>query len=178
MLRFIGLHAFLIVFFSIWGLPETGVTPNINQKKSQSLNNKIPSSDWVIKTVSGICPQVRKTRTAPGKYYSQKNPLPTGEEYVNSGKILYQKQAKPTPCRMCHGIRGNGNGKLAVGMEPPPRNFTCFEMMKEIPDGQLFWIIKNGSRGTAMPAHKSTLSDRQIWQLIHYLRGFSKEGRF
>ncbi|MFQ5444095.1 MAG: c-type cytochrome, partial [Nitrospinales bacterium] len=109
-----------------------------------------------MKIVSGICPQVRKTRKASRKYYSRKNPLPASEEHWNAGKILYHEKAKPTPCRMCHGIRGNGNGKLAVGMEPPPRNFTCFEMMKELPDGQLFWIIKNGSKGTAMPVHNST----------------------
>ena len=46
--------------------------------------------------------------------------------------------------------------------------------MKELPDGQLFWIIRNGSQGTAMPAFKN-LHDDQIWQLIHYLRHFSTE---
>ncbi len=74
---------------------------------------------------------------------------------------------------MCHGIKGNGNGKLAVNLAPPPRNFTCAETMKEISDGQMFWIIKNGSGGTKMPAHKETLTDREIWQLILYIKNFS-----
>ena len=27
-------------------------------------------------------------------------------------------------------------------MEKPPRNFTCESVMQDLPDGQLFWIIK------------------------------------
>ncbi len=41
--------------------------------------------------------------------------------------------------------------------------------MESIPDGQLFWIIRNGSAGTGMPAF-SDLGDEQIWQLVHFLR--------
>ena len=128
-----------------------------------------------LRVVSGICPQSRKTKKAPSRFYGKQNPLLPSSDNLERGKNLYQKEAKPTACRMCHGIRGNGNGRLAVRMEPPPRNFTCGEMMESFPDGQLFWIIKSGSRGTAMPAHKSTMSDREIWQLIHYIRQFTSQ---
>ncbi|NIP99686.1 MAG: cytochrome C, partial [Nitrospinaceae bacterium] len=43
---------------------------------------------------------------------------------------------------------------------------------KDIPDGQMFWIIKNGSPGTRMPAF-GNLSDEQIWQLVLYIRQFA-----
>ncbi|NIS85156.1 MAG: hypothetical protein GWN88_08570 [Nitrospinaceae bacterium] len=46
--------------------------------------------------------------------------------------------------------------------------------MKTIPDGQMFWIIRNGSRGTAMPAHESTLSEKETWQLILFVRQFAE----
>ena len=45
--------------------------------------------------------------------------------------------------------------------------------MKEIPDGQLFWVIKNGSHGTGMPAYPE-LTEKQIWQLVLHLRGLSQ----
>jgi hypothetical protein len=45
-------------------------------------------------------------------------------------------------------------------------------MIKDIPDGQLFWIIQNGSKGTGMMGFK-TLKGEQIWQLVLYLRKFS-----
>jgi hypothetical protein len=46
-------------------------------------------------------------------------------------------------------------------------------MMKDIPDGQLFWIIKNGSQGTGMMSYAG-LPDEQIWQLIQYIRWLAK----
>jgi mono/diheme cytochrome c family protein len=34
----------------------------------------------------------------------------------------------------------------------------------------MFWIIKNGSKGTGMIAHKNTLKDKEIWDVIKYIR--------
>jgi len=127
----------------------------------------------VIRVASGICPQNRKTRSAPKRYLKKANPLPDSPETIAQGERLFYKDAKPTACALCHGRKGNGNGRLAKGLNPPPRNFTCTELMDTLPDGQLFWIIKNGSKGTGMPVHKETLSDKKIWQLIRFIRKFA-----
>ena len=139
-----------------------------------SINNKplnFESFD-IVKSTSGICPQNRKTETAPGRYLKKTNPLAPTTENIKKGKNLFLKNAKPTACKLCHGTRGNGNGQLARGMEPPPRNFTCGKVMEGLSDGQLFWVIRNGSKGTGMPAHRFFLSKDQIWQLILYIRKF------
>jgi mono/diheme cytochrome c family protein len=81
-------------------------------------------------------------------------------------------KAKPLACKHCHGLSGNGQGSMSHSMNPKPRNFTCTETMNKISDGQLFWIIKKGSKGTAMPAY-SYLSDKKIWQIILYIRSLS-----
>ena len=60
-------------------------------------------------------------------------------------------------------------GMMAPGLNPPPRNFSCSETMKNISDGQMFWVVKNGLPDTGMVAYKS-LSDEQVWQIILYLR--------
>ena len=40
----------------------------------------------------------------------------------------------------------------------------------------MFWIIKNGSKGTGMVPHGKTLSDQDIWNVIKYIRtDFLKE---
>jgi len=142
-------------------------------KPASKLTPDIKPDGKIIRVASGICPQNRKTRSAPARYLKKKNPLPDSPENIEAGKLLYYKEAKPTACGLCHGIRGNGNGRLAKGLTPPPRNFTCVELMYEIADGQLFWTIKNGSKGTAMPVHKKTLSDKKIWQLIRFIRQFA-----
>ena len=122
---------------------------------------------------TGVCPQERKTVKAPGDFLSKTNPLPASAETVNAGKALFLQTAQPVACAMCHGKDGNGQGFMGAALVPPPRNFTCGKMMNDLPDGQLFWIIKNGSPGTGMMSFAG-LSDEQVWQLIHYVRSLAK----
>jgi hypothetical protein len=63
---------------------------------------------------------------------------------------------------------------MAKGLEPPPRNISCAQMMNKIPNGQLFWLIKNGSANTGMYTY-SKLKDKEVWQLILFIRQFSKK---
>ena len=65
------------------------------------------------------------------------------------------------------------SGASVADVSDTPRNFACAATIKGVPDGQLFWIIKFGSPGTAMPPH-AALKDEQIWQLILYLRQLAK----
>jgi cytochrome c len=120
------------------------------------------------------CPQKRKTPTAPEKFLKMKNPLPLNDATLKAGETLFQLQGKPIACKACHGEKGNGKAESGFESTPPPRNFTCAKTMNALPDGQLFWIIRNGSPKTSMFAFPS-LSDEQVWQLIHYIRQFSKK---
>lgn len=120
------------------------------------------------------CPQKRKTLAAPKEYLEKINPLRKEPRFIKKGKVLSHIKAKPIACKQCHGMNGNGQGAMAPNLNPKPRNFTCKQTMKQISDGQLFWIIKNGSKGSSMPAY-SHLPDRKIWQLIHYIRSLTEE---
>lgn len=124
---------------------------------------------------SGACVQPRRTAKAPGDVLAKTNPLssssPAGS--IQAGKELFHRTAQPVACVMCHGEQGDGKGLMGAALVPPPRNFTCGSMMRDIPDGQLFWIIKNGSPGTGMMSFAS-LPDEQVWQLIHYIRSLAK----
>ncbi len=119
------------------------------------------------------CPQSRKTQTAPPAFLNKKNPLRKEPRHIKKGKVLSHIKAKPIACKQCHGMLGNGQGAMSLHMNPKPRNFTCKLTMDAISDGQLFWIIKNGSKGTSMPSYKH-LSDNKVWQLVHYIRSLSK----
>lgn len=119
------------------------------------------------------CPQPRFTKKAPPQVYNLKNPLQVNPENLKKGKLLFQVKAKPLPCKNCHGMMGDGNGPMARGFNPPPRNFTCAETINGVPDGQLFWIIKNGSPGTGMLSYKG-LKEKQIWQIVLFTRQLAK----
>lgn len=121
----------------------------------------------------GACVQPRKTAKAPDEFLAKTNPLPASAGSIAAGKTLFLKTAQPVVCAMCHGEKGDGKGLMAAALVPPPRNFTCGPMMQHIPDGQMFWIIKNGSPGTGMMAFPG-LPDEQVWQLVHYIRSLAK----
>jgi len=121
------------------------------------------TSTWAASS----CPQPRKTKSAPSNIASLDK---TAKANAKNGKKLYTKAAKPLACKMCHGKKGDGMGKLGKALKPNPRNFTCADTMKDVSAGQMFWIIKNGSAGTGMAAHKKTLKDKQIWDVVKYIR--------
>jgi mono/diheme cytochrome c family protein len=115
------------------------------------------------------CPQPRKTAKAPSSDFKKDK---TKSANKANGKKLYLKTAKPMACKQCHGDKGDGLGKLGAAFKSPkaPRNFTCSKTMKKVSAGQMFWIIKNGSKNQpAMVAHKK-LSDKDIWDVVKYIR--------
>ena len=122
---------------------------------------------------SDSCVQPRKTAKAPDSFLAMTNPLAASAEVLQTGKTLFQKSAKPAACAMCHGEKGDGKGMMGAALVPPPRNFTCNAMMKDIEDGQLFWIVKKGSPGTGMMSF-SGLSDDKVWQLVYYIRSLAR----
>ena len=121
---------------------------------------------------AGLCPQTRGTSPAPEPYTGMKNLLPASKENIAAGKQLFHQNVQPIPCETCHGFKGNGFGVVFARMQPYPRDFTCYQTMKEVSDGQLFWIIKHGSHGTRMKPFKH-LEEDEVWQLVHYVRHFA-----
>ena len=117
------------------------------------------------------CPQPRFTGKAPIDLYAMVNPLEVNRRNRRAGKELYEDLSNPS-CVVCHGKKGDGRGQLADQFDPPPRNFACAATIDGVPDGQLHWIIKNGSLGTAMPSF-DYLTDEEIWQLVIYLRSLT-----
>lgn len=86
---------------------------------------------------------------------AQPNPLPQSAEQAQQGHdpyVLY--------CASCHG--DDGAGRRA---RPSLRN----ERVRGETDGEIHWILVNGSKGHGMPAWKS-LGDTTLWQLVEYIR--------
>jgi len=106
------------------------------------------------------------------------NPLPAGEEMIAKDKTLYEGKAF---CKACHGPDGKGlGGDIAPGTlkGPLPRNFTDKAWQAARTDGELFWILKNGSKGTAMaPFVPLVLTEEEAWQVLRYVRSFTTEER-
>jgi hypothetical protein len=56
-----------------------------------------------------------------------------------------------------------------------PRNFTDKTWQAARTDGELFWILKNGSKGTAMASFiPLVLTEEETWQVPRYVRSFGQ----
>jgi mono/diheme cytochrome c family protein len=90
------------------------------------------------------------------------------------GNLLYGQH-----CEVCHGANGDGNGRRASELSPPPRNFAkgVYEF-RSTPTGTLpmdedIWkVISDGLHGTAMVPWMS-LPENDRWALVAFVEGFS-----
>src|SRR5215813_2542900 len=73
-------------------------------------------------------------------------------------------------CALCHGVRGDGTGRAAKLFNPPPADLTRSDKTDEYKEQ----IIRRGSeslqRSSGMPPWGERLSNREISDLVRYLR--------
>lgn len=75
-------------------------------------------------------------------------------------------------CVVCHGDKGDGKGPAAMGMTPPPRNFTSAADMKGIDEARLKKSIAEGRPGTPMVGFGKTLKAGDIDDVVAYVEKF------
>ncbi|NUM51819.1 MAG: cytochrome c [Flavobacteriales bacterium] len=99
---------------------------------------------------------------APESVDKVANPIPVDIASISAGKQLFNKL-----CWTCHGQTGKGNGPASTNLNAKPTDFSSVEFNEQT-DGAIFWKISEG-RGS-MASFKTSLSAKQRWQLVNYLR--------
>ena len=89
--------------------------------------------------------------------------LPAGPRPDDGGDLFKQK------CSMCHGVDGKGYSALKTP------DFTDPKVQASLTDKAIVETIKNGKKGTAMPAFAEKLSDEQIQSLLIYIRSLKEK---
>lgn len=103
---------------------------------------------------------------APESADSLKNPEQKTEASIENGKTIYKKY-----CVACHGFKGKGDGIAGASLVPEPANFWK-ETFQSQSDGAIFWKLSEGKN--AMASYKKSLSEKDRWDLVNYLRTFTK----
>jgi mono/diheme cytochrome c family protein len=95
---------------------------------------------------------------------NQTNPLPKNAETLRGGLAHFREN-----CVVCHGAPGVDPGEIGQGLNPGAPDLTLARV-QERSDGELFWITSNGIRMTGMPAFSPTHEEKEIWQMVAFLR--------
>jgi mono/diheme cytochrome c family protein len=105
----------------------------------------------------------------PADAMSLKNPVtPTAESQAHA-KTVYGYD-----CAMCHGVNGNGKGDLVEELKlTEMKDFTDPGALKGMPDGELFYIIKNGKG--KMPGEGDRAKTDDMWNMVVLVRSFSRK---
>jgi mono/diheme cytochrome c family protein len=84
------------------------------------------------------------------------------------GKALFAQH-----CALCHGANADGRGVRREGLSTPPRDFTDPAWAHQNSPRVLYFKIREGVRGTAMPGWKS-LEAGESWDLVAFLLSVSE----
>ena len=96
------------------------------------------------------------------------NPYPEMPERVEQGRKIFLGKGL---CVTCHGK--DGRGVKLPGHSP--RDFTDPKWQDIRTDGELMWVLKNGSPGTAMPVRVGkVITEEEGWNVIHFIRSLIK----
>lgn len=92
-----------------------------------------------------------------------RNPYPPTVQSLAAGRSLYTAH-----CQACHGAGGKGDGPQAARLTTTPADLTTH--VSQHLDAELYRMISQGVRGTAMPPFAGRLSEEERWHLINYIR--------
>jgi mono/diheme cytochrome c family protein len=120
-----------------------------------------PLTRWIVITT--------RERSIERRAEGIKAPVDLNDPKVlNEGYEHYREM-----CVGCHRAPGLKDSEIRKGLNPKPPNLSKSDV-DEDPPGEIFWVIKNGIRMTAMPAWGVTHSDEKIWAMTAFVQKLPK----
>lgn len=103
----------------------------------------------------------------PAEARQMVNPVKPTPESLARAKTIYGYD-----CAMCHGVKGDGKGDLVGPMKLTMKDYTNPAALKDMTDGELFYIIENGMG--KMPGEAGRAKPDEMWNMVILVRSFSK----
>jgi mono/diheme cytochrome c family protein len=106
----------------------------------------------------------------PLAHRNKENPVPMTPEVLQEGLAHFADH-----CATCHANNGSGQTPIGKGVYPKAPDLRE-PATQNMSDGEVFWVIHNGIRFTAMPAWGEGEPDQDIdsWKLVHFIRHLPK----
>ncbi|MEO5864542.1 MAG: c-type cytochrome [Nitrospiraceae bacterium] len=94
------------------------------------------------------------------------NPIPLSPDVIKESLAHFADH-----CALCHANDGSGQTPIGKNVNPRVPDLRLPES-QSMSDGEIFWVIHNGIRFTAMPAwgEGDPAEDKESWKLVHFIR--------
>jgi mono/diheme cytochrome c family protein len=149
------LAAFLILLGTAYGVIISGVISPCADEPTP------PMERWAAKTSL----RAYLKRNTP----KTNNPLKASSATdLKAGATLYIHN-----CAFCHGYGNGSTSKTATGLYRRPPIVATEDWSNES-DGLVYWFIDHGVKFTAMPAYNKTLNEKEIWQIVLFIKNKEK----
>ena len=105
----------------------------------------------------------------PAEAARMTNPFkPTADSMAHAKKVYGYD------CALCHGANGDGKGDAVADLKLKMRDYTDPAAIKDLTDGELFYIIRNG-KGQMPPEEAARAKDEVVWNMVVLVRSFAKK---
>ena len=149
---------------------------NTNLFNPNRMNMREPAPNTVPRNAFGWLPY-RLPNDEQGLAQSDglKNPFDSSAAVLSAGKALYEMY-----CDHCHGAKGEGDGKVAVGVQIDGVQKGTYngvpnykaDALRGISEGHIFHVITYGKN--LMWPHGSQISPEDRWKIAKYVKVLQK----
>ncbi|MCA6379848.1 MAG: cytochrome c [Cytophagales bacterium] len=149
---------------------------NSNQYNPYKMNLRLPPAHTVRRSATGWLPYRGVNDTTGLRLANKlKNPYDSTTAILSQGKAAYEMY-----CQHCHGAKGAGDGKVAVGVKIDGVEHSVYpgvanlkgDAYKNITEGHIFHVITYGKG--LMGSHGSQVSEEDRWKIAKYVKGLQK----
>jgi len=102
----------------------------------------------------------------PIEQRNTQNPIPLSHDVIKESLAHFADH-----CALCHANDGSGQTPIGKNVNPKAPDLRLPDI-QSMSDGEIFWVIHNGIRFTAMPAwgKDDPAEDKDSWKLVHFIR--------
>ncbi len=148
---------------------------NSNRYNPHRMNMREPAPNTVKRNKYGWLPYRYSKDSLAYAAKVLKNPLDSSAAVLADGKVLYE-----TYCKHCHGAKGEGDGKVALGVTidgvqkgqvAGVANLRG-DALKNISEGHIFHVITMGKG--LMGSHGGQINPDERWKIAKYVKTLQK----
>jgi mono/diheme cytochrome c family protein len=152
----------LIVFFIVMGV---GIVGTIGWIGYQLFTTGFSAKTEPHALEVFIARQIRHL-AIPIEQRNTQNPIPLSPDVIKESLAHFADH-----CALCHANDGSGQTPIGKNVNPKAPDLRLPDI-QSMSDGEIFWVIHNGIRFTAMPAwgESDPAEDRDSWKLVHFIR--------